>query len=291
MYLSLEIKDFDQFDKSISLDKKLDFKQRNNALLDGLERYILNKDNVLNATEIQKHLFPEVEADIFLSHAHADENKVISLAVCLEEIGFKVFVDSCVWENAFDLLKTIDEKHCKFENSDTYNYQKRNFSTANVYMILNAALHRMIEKSELFIFLGTENSFTIEDSIENQEFLKSPWVFSELNFVNQVVRYDNRQNLRPKTVKKSFSVEDAQATALDESLQVRFNKPTLDFSLSNQYLKQWLDSETNPFSKVSIKEAFRDCEDHIKSLENLYDLMKAKSEKREDIIFQQYINL
>ena len=149
----------------------------------------------------------------------------------------------------------------------------------------------MIEKSELFIFLGTENSLTVEESIENQTFLKSPWVFSELNFVNQVVRYDNRQNLRPKTVKKSFSVEDAQATALDESLQVRFNKPTLDFSLSNQYLKQWLDSETNPFSKVSIKEAFRDCEDHIKSLENLYDLMKAKSEKREDIIFQQYINL
>lgn len=291
MYLSLEIKDFDQFDIKVNQSKKDDFKKRSNALLDGLERYILNKDNVLNATEIQKHLFPEIEADIFLSHAHADEDKVISLAVSLEDMGFSVFVDSCVWDNAFDLLKEIDEKHCKFKDSDTYNYQKRNFSTANVYMILNAALHRMIEKSELFIFLGTENSFTIEDSIENQEFLKSPWVFSELTFVNQVVRYDNRLNLRPRTVTKSVAIEDAKVIALDESLQVRFKKPTLDFSLSNQYFTRWLRYESNPFLEVPIKKEFIACENHIKSLENLYDLMKEKSEKREDIIFQQYINL
>ena len=233
MYLSLEISDFDQFNIDVNKDEMNDFKKRNDALFDGLGRYILNKDNFLNATEIQKHLFPEVKADIFLSHAHADEDKVISLAVSLENMGFKVFVDSCVWDNAFDLLKEIDEKHCKFKNSETYNYQKRNFSTANVYMILNAALHRMIEKSELFIFLGTENSLTVEDSIENQEFLKSPWVFSELTFVNQVVRYDNRKHLRPVIVKKSIATEDAKVIALDESLQVRFKKPTLDFSLSN----------------------------------------------------------
>lgn len=47
---------------------------------------------ILNATEIQKHLFPEVKADIFLSHAHADEDKVISLAVSLENMGFKVLL-------------------------------------------------------------------------------------------------------------------------------------------------------------------------------------------------------
>lgn len=293
MYLSLEIKDFDQFNTNVDKSKKDDFKKRSKALLNGLERYILNKDNILNATEIQKHLFPEVKADIFLSHAHADEDKVISLAVSLEEMGFKVFVDSCVWENAFDLLKEIDEKHCKFEGSDTYNYQKRNFSTANVYMILNAALHRMIEKAELFIFLGTENSLTIEDSIENQTFLKSPWIFSELTFVNQVVRYDNRNHLRPQVVKKSFGIEDARAIALDESLQVRFEKPNLDFSLSNSIFTHWLESESNPFLRKyqPIKEEFKSCDDHIKSLENLYDLMNEKSEKREDIIFQQYIAL
>ena len=195
--------------------------------------------------------------------------------------------------NAFDLLKEIDEKHCKFKNSETYNYQKRNFSTANVYMILNAALHRMIEKSELFIFLGTENSLTVEDSIENQEFLKSPWVFSELTFVNQVVRYDNRKHLRPVIVKKSIATEDAKVIALDESLQVRFKKPTLDFSLSNNDFTEWLRYESNPFLQqfVETKEEFTSCKEHIKSLENLYDLMKKKGEKREDIIAQQYLTL
>ena len=293
MYLSLEISDFDQFNIDVNKDEMNDFKKRNDALFDGLGRYILNKDNFLNATEIQKHLFPEVKADIFLSHAHADEDKVISLAVSLENMGFKVFVDSCVWDNAFDLLKEIDEKHCKFKNSDTYNYQKRNFSTANVYMILNAALHRMIEKSELFIFLGTENSLTVEDSIENQEFLKSPWVFSELTFVNQVVRYDNRKHLRPVIVKKSIATEDAKVIALDESLQVRFKKPTLDFSLSNNDFTEWLRYESNPFLQqfVETKEEFTSCKEHIKSLENLYDLMKKKGEKREDIIAQQYLTL
>lgn len=291
MYLSLEVKDFDQFNLNVDKSKKDRFKIRNKALLDGLQRYILNKDNILNATKIQEHLFPEIEADIFLSHAHADEDKVISLAVYLEDMGFQVFVDSCVWENAFELLKTIDEKHCKFKDSDTYNYQKRNFSTATVYMILNAALHRMIEKSELFIFLGTENSLTVEDSIENQEFLKSPWVFSELTFVNQVVRFDNRISLRPRPVTKSIAIEDTRAIALDESMEVRFNKPTLDFSLSNQHFTQWLTSESNPYVKVPIKQEFRSCPDHIKSLENLYDLMKANFGKRENTIFQQYMKL
>lgn len=288
MYLSLEIKDFDHLNIDIPESKKISFRTKSKARLDGLERYILKKDNILNATEIQKHLFPTIESDIFLSHAHADEDKVISLAVWLEDMGFQVFVDSCVWENAFDLLKTIDEKHCKFEGSETYNYQKRNFSTANVYMILNAALHHMIQKSELFIFLGTEQSLTIEESIEEQQFLKSPWVFSELNFVNQVIRHDNRQHLRPREVTKSLSIEDAKVIALDESLKFHFNKPILDFSLSNNYFIDWLNNGEN---LLPVKKEFSSLDSHIKALENLYSLMKEKANKREEDIFQQYINL
>ena len=42
---------------------------------------------------------------------------------------------------------------------------------------------------------------------------------------------------------------------------------------------------------VETKEEFTSCKEHIKSLENLYDLMKKKGEKREDIIAQQYLTL
>jgi hypothetical protein len=287
MYLSLEIKDFDHIDFNVTEFKKNAFRTKSKNRLEGLERYILKKDNILNATEIQKHLFPTVESDIFLSHAHADEDKVISLAVCLESMGFQVFVDSCVWENAFELLRTIDNNHCQ-SNGGRYDYQKRNFSTANVYMILNAALHHMIQKAELFIFLGTEQSLTVEDSIENQQFLKSPWVFSELNFVNQVIRYDNRQHLRPREVTKSIAIEDAKTIALDESLKFQFNKPILDFSLSNHYFVDWLNKGEN---LLPVKKEFSSLDSHIKALENLYSLMKEKAAKREENIFQQYINL
>lgn len=293
MYLSLEIKDFDQLNIDVAQFKKDRFKKNNKALLNGLHEYILNKDNILSATKIQEHLFPEIEADIFLSHAHTDEDQVISLAVYLEDMGFKVFVDSCVWGNAFELLKEIDEKHCKFEGGNTYNYQKRNFSTATVYMILNAALHRMIENSELFIFLGTENSLTIEDSIENQYYLRSPWIFSELTFVNQVVRFDKRFNLRSRSITSSIAIEDSKKLALDESLQMRFNKPKLDFSLSNDDFLGWLNSETNQFTKeyTIVGKEFEKCEDHIKSLEKLYDLMRKNSERNEYTVYQQYIKI
>lgn len=289
MYLSLDLKDFDSLDIDIEQYKIDAFKAKNNSHFEGLERYLLNEENILNATEIQKHLFPEVEADIFLSHAHADEDKVIALAVCLESIGFNVFVDSCIWENAFTLLKAIDDKHCKFKDNNRYSYDKRNYSTANIYMILNSALHHMIQKSELFIFLGTEQSLTIEKSIESfedKEFLKSPWIFSELTFVNQVVRYDSRAYLRPTKVTKSISIEDAKVVALDESLKFHFNKPILDFSLSNEHFIYWYKN----WRKL-IKKEFSACEDHIQSLEVLYDVMKEKGKKREDSIFQQYIDL
>lgn len=289
MYLSLDLKGFDELNFNIDKNDIDAFKAKNNTHFEGLERYLLNEKNILNATEIQKHLFPEVEADIFLSHAHADEDKVISLAVCLESMGFNVFVDSCIWENAFTLLKEIDNKHCKFKNSNTYSYDKRNYSTANIYMILNAALHHMIQKAELFIFLGTEQSLTIEKSIESsedKEFLKSPWIFSELTFVNQVVRHDNRAHLRPRKVTKSFSIEDAKVVALDESLKFHFNKPILDFSLSTENFIYWYKN----WEKL-VKKEFSTCDDHIKSLEVLYEVMSEKGTKREDSIFQQYVDL
>lgn len=287
MYLSLELKEFDDLEITLSESANSRFRNKSKAIFNDLERYILDENNVLDATAIQEHLFPAIDSDIFLSHAHADEDKVISLAVYLEKIGFKVFVDSCLWGNVFDLLKTIDEEHCKFKGSTTYNYQKRNFSTANVYMILNAALHHMIQKSELFIFLGTEESLTVKDSIENQESLKSPWIFSELTFVNQVVRHDNRPYLRPRKVVKSTKFEDAQV-ALDEHLEFRFNKPTLDFSLSNDDLCYW--SENWP-ELAQAKEELNACNRHIKALEILYDVMKERAEKRQGAIVQQYIDL
>ncbi|NUF39463.1 toll/interleukin-1 receptor domain-containing protein, partial [Acinetobacter lactucae] len=162
------------------------YKSNKKEVLDDLKNYLLNDGNSLDGDEIQKHLFPEENIDIFLSHSHGDEDKVIKLAILLERKGLKVFVDSCVWGNAFDLLKVIDKKYCLNTNGSAYNYDKRNYSTSHVYMMLNTALHKMIDNCEVFLFLGTPNSVSVKDGIKNEESLKSPWIFSELAFIQHV---------------------------------------------------------------------------------------------------------
>ena len=97
MYRSLQIKDFSNFKSSnVTTEEIQGFKKRKERAFIELKNYLLDEKNLLSAELIQEHLFPEVEADIFLSHAHADEDKVIALAICLEKIGFKTFVDSCI---------------------------------------------------------------------------------------------------------------------------------------------------------------------------------------------------
>lgn len=60
----------------------------------------------------------------FLSHSHADEKDVIKLAAKIElHTGLSVFVDSCVWANAYSLLQKIDDKYCYQSATQTYSYQ------------------------------------------------------------------------------------------------------------------------------------------------------------------------
>jgi hypothetical protein len=55
-------------------------------------------------------------------------------------------------------------------------------------MILNTALHKMINNCEVFIFLGTPNSVSVKQGIESQELVRSPWILSELALVQHIRR-------------------------------------------------------------------------------------------------------
>lgn len=54
-------------------------------VLDDLKNYLLTDGNSLDGDEIQRHLFPSTDIDIFLSHSHGDEDDVIKLAIILEK--------------------------------------------------------------------------------------------------------------------------------------------------------------------------------------------------------------
>lgn len=151
-----------------------------------LDSYILDGET-LDATRIEEDWFPSIKADVFISHSHRDQKLAIGFAGWLHELfGIKSFIDSCVWGYADDLLKIIDKQYCVHESKPdgtivTYDYSKRNQSTAHVHMILNTALHKMIDKTECLMFLNTPNSLLLDDVIVGAA-TASPWIYSELMF-------------------------------------------------------------------------------------------------------------
>lgn len=141
------------------------------------------KGSVLDGGKLQKNWFPSVNADVFISHSHADVDIAKNLAGWLSiTFGLNSFIDSCVWGHADDLLKQIDNQYCWQEESKTYNYMRRNKSTSHVHMMLSTALGMMIDSTECIIFLNTPNSITSKDVMEEKEITKtkSPWIFSEI---------------------------------------------------------------------------------------------------------------
>ena len=162
------------------------FEEQMNTVHSSLSSYALD-DGILDAARIEEDWFPSIDADVFISHSHKDQELAIGLAGWLHELfGISSFIDSCVWGYADDLLKMIDKNYCvnkrKPDGSiDTYDYNKRNQSTAHIHMILNTALQKMIDKTECLIFLNTPNSLLIDNVIDGTA-TASPWIYSELTF-------------------------------------------------------------------------------------------------------------
>ncbi len=185
---------------------------------------------------------------MYRAHSHKDESDVIKLAILIEKkLGLTVFIDSCVWGNAYELLEALDYKYCIEATGKTFDYHKRNHTTANVFMILNAALHRIIDNCEAFIFLGTDNSISITDAIDEKKYISSPWIYSELQFAALVERKEPR-----KIVFESRDSTFADSIAKDEKpAQFAFTVPNTDATLSNQKLLEWLQN-ANRLSNNSI---------------------------------------
>lgn len=149
-----------------------------------LKDYTLN-EGVLNGSKMQSDWFPQIDSHIFISHSHKDEEAVITLTGWLyEKFGLIAFIDSCVWGNTNDLLRIIDNKYC-LQSDVYYNYEKRNYSTSHVHMMLSTALTQMIDKSECLFFYNTPQSISSASIISKTE---SPWIYSEIT-MSQLLRH------------------------------------------------------------------------------------------------------
>lgn len=154
------------------------FNNHNIFIKEKLNGFSLN-DGKIDGSQLQADWFPQINSHVFISHSHDDRDLAISLAGWIyKNFGLISFIDSCVWGYANDLLEKIDIKHCKIKDSNNYNYNQRNYSTAHVHMMLSTALATMIKKTECLIFLDTPNSITTSEVINKTN---SPWIYYEIN--------------------------------------------------------------------------------------------------------------
>jgi len=226
MYRSYYVKNFDKIENnsfSYSQEKHKELLNYNDNFVKNFVNYIENNEGIISVADILENVFPEIECDIFLSHAHKDNSKVINLANFLEEkYECKVFIDSIFWGNVFDLLRQIDNKCCIIKDSGNYNYTKRNFTTSNLFLILNTALHKMIDKTNYFFFLETKQS-----TKENQNLI-SPWIFSELSFATQV----RKRNPQKKLFKEKSTFQENFSSESSKIVEFSYPIPRLDVTLT-----------------------------------------------------------
>lgn len=194
----------------------------------------VNKDGSLNASMMQTNWFPQINANVFLSHSHADKNLAISLAGYLhKEFKLTTFVDSCIWGYADELLKIIDNEYCLNYDRKTYNYEKRNFSTSHVHMMLSVALAMMIDRTECLFFLNTPNSITPKNIFSKPTTL-SPWIYSEIA-LTQLIRKKNKNEHRQLVKKASFNLSEQLRMQYDLELShlTDINLETLNNWINN----------------------------------------------------------
>ncbi len=142
-----------------------------------------NDNIVLKRNEIKEAFFspfkPQLKnAQVFLSHSHADINKALEVKNYLEnQIKRKVFVDSLFWDYKDDVLNKLAKYDDISRIEDAFT------------LILRESLEDMIKKCPYFVFLQSSNSVSNQWLSRNQDLLKitySAWIYEELKIAHSV---------------------------------------------------------------------------------------------------------
>ena len=230
------------------------FEDNKQKVMTILKNYTLY-EGVLDGSKMQSDWFPQLNSHIFMSYSHKDEKAVITLSGWLfETFGLTAFIDSCVWGNANDLLKIIDDKHCIQANGH-YDYEKRNYSTSHVHMMLSAALTQMIDKSECLFFYNTPDSISSKKIIEKTE---SPWIYSEIT-MSKLLRHKIPNRRR---------IEDTRMLSKGGSINERLR---VEYELELTHLTTIEEDALNRWARCGQKKEA--------ALDELYKLKPLREEK------------
>ncbi|WP_154492140.1 toll/interleukin-1 receptor domain-containing protein [Helicobacter pylori] len=156
-----------------------------------------NDGIILNHNKIKEAFFspfkPQLkDAQVFLSHSHADKNKALKVKNYLEsETNRRVFIDSLFWDYKDDVLNKLAEYDDISGIEDAFT------------LILRESLQDMIEKCPYFVFLESKNS------VSNQGLSRttySAWVYEELNIANGLIADSALQESRIKAKRVSHNI-------------------------------------------------------------------------------------
>ncbi|MCQ2807313.1 toll/interleukin-1 receptor domain-containing protein [Helicobacter pylori] len=157
-----------------------------------------NDDIILNHNEIKEAFFspfkPQLKnAQVFLSHSHADINKALEVKNYLEnQIKRKVFIDSLFWDYKDDVLNKLAEYDDISGIEDAFT------------LILRESLECMIKKCPYFVFLQSKNSVSL-----NQDLLKitySAWIYEELKIANTLIADTTIKESHIKAMRISYDI-------------------------------------------------------------------------------------
>lgn len=191
-----------------------------------LKNYII--EGTVDGTKLQDDWFPQINADIFISHSHIDIDLAQGVAGWLHEtFGLDCFIDSNVWGYADVLLEMINSKYSDKRDDNNggslYNHKKCNTAAKHVNVMLSIALQKMIDKTETTFVLNTDNVIQkYADVCDTKTY--SPWIYTEI-VCTELVRKkplseyrDGFMTLAQESVHKSSNDESEYSAAYKVSL-------------------------------------------------------------------------
>ncbi|MCQ2931003.1 TIR domain protein [Helicobacter pylori] len=163
-----------------------------------LKKHGSRKDIILNHRELQEAFFspfkPQLKnAQVFLSHSHADINKALEVKDYLEEYldAECVFIDSLFWDYKDDVLNKLAEYDDISGIEDIFT------------LILRESLECMIKKYPYFVFLQSKNS------VSNQglsQITYSAWIYEELKIANTLIADTTIKESHIKAMRISYDI-------------------------------------------------------------------------------------
>lgn len=256
-------------------------KKNNDRAEQDIENIIRNES--ISASKISDEWFPQVKADVFISHSSKDKGLAYALAGWLYK-KFKIvsFIDSLFWKYAYDLLEEINNEYSdKMEKPGggiVYSHEKCLKASQHVDILLDAALHKLIDKTEAVFFLNTENSIQVFNDLDKEICTTySPWIFSEM-LCTQLVRRKSLCDYRryePFLLFFEHAGVNANIEKRDLNLSYDVSLSHLD-ELSEDILNKWNNMDKSKFCGYPLDGLYSFFENYSKELQDTRSFFACK---------------